>query len=126
MRVHLISATVVLTVIVTLASASYDERDERVMFCGKKALHAANHVKCHWSDVDCYQKNAAYSANISNKMCNKDFTIGKLADFCCNQNMDEIRDIIHSSGSNRRRRSKSVPKTIDSSNEFDRWVASFL
>ncbi|KAF8387117.1 hypothetical protein PRIPAC_76259 [Pristionchus pacificus] len=126
MRVSLISSTVLLIVFCsTLATAA--TWDDPLQFCAKKALAIAENPKCKWASDVCFEKNKRASANISKFMCTNTFTMRKLGDFCCNESLDDLVDIVNSTSGSRRRRSKAHPKrSSSSSNEFDQWISSYL
>ncbi|GMS80482.1 hypothetical protein PENTCL1PPCAC_2657, partial [Pristionchus entomophagus] len=116
-------SSVVLAFFVSLASADSDW-DTPLQFCATKALGVADHAKCHWRKTECYKKNEKNAMNISRFMCTPTFNVRKLGDFCCNEKLDEVLEIVRHASVSRRRRSKKTPKS--SSSEFDRWISSYL
>ncbi|GMR59515.1 hypothetical protein PMAYCL1PPCAC_29710 [Pristionchus mayeri] len=127
MRVSLISVSVVFVFFSSsLSLANASDWDDRLMFCARKALAVASQSKCRWMGPECYTKNAKYAANVSKLMCTSTFTMRKLGEFCCNESLDDLNDIVRSIEESNRRRRSHGKKISSSSNEFEEWISNYI
>ncbi|GMR60881.1 hypothetical protein PMAYCL1PPCAC_31076, partial [Pristionchus mayeri] len=87
------SATLFFFIFVSFSHATIDW-ESSLVFCGKRAMDVSKHEKCKWMRKECYKNNEKYAAKISAFMCTTTFSMRKLSEFCCNESLEELREIV--------------------------------